>query len=281
MQLSHIAVVPIRAGIPVEEIAGVSAALQKQVMRDFAPVWEVQATVDYFPTLEAVPIGYWPLMIVEDGAGPGTHVDRNGQPMAYVEYGPTWSLTASHEVLEMLADPTGMRFVTGDAPSAESDRVEFLLEVCDPCQGADNAYTVNGVLVSDFYTPAYFEPLFTCGSKYSFCGALRSPRDVLPRGYLSWRSLTTGRWTKWVDDGQGPTAIDLGQLAHGPTGFRSSVDAKTGGKRHLSHAPEDHARVAAAREKLRSAVDASRARARAWRALPIGARPPSASRKTA
>ena len=82
--------------------------------------------------------------------------------------------------MEMLVDPTGVRFVTGDAPSAESDRVEFLVEVCDPCQGADNAYTVNGVLVSDFYTPAYFEPLFTSGSRYSFCGKLRSPRDVLP-----------------------------------------------------------------------------------------------------
>src|SRR5215471_9382345 len=159
MQLSHIAVVPIRAGIAVEEITSVSAALQKQVMRDFAPIWEVQATVDYFPALEAVPVGYWPLLIVEDGAGLGTHVDRNGQPMAYVEYGPTWSLTASHEALEMLADPTGLRFVAGDAPLTESERVEFLVEVCDPCQGADNAYTVNGVLVSDFYTPAYFEPL--------------------------------------------------------------------------------------------------------------------------
>jgi hypothetical protein len=201
--------------------------------------------------------------------------------MAYVEYGPTWSLTASHEVMEMLADPTGIRFVTGDAPSAESDRVEFLVEVCDPCQGPDNAYPVNNVLVSDFYTPAYFEPLYTSGSKYSFCGKLRSPRDVLPGGYLSWRSLTTGRWTKWVDDGQGPKAIDLGPLAHGPTGFRSSVDTRTGGKRHLSHAPEDHARVAEVREKARASVNASKERARVWRELTAGATPPFQSRKTA
>jgi hypothetical protein len=220
-------------------------------------------------------------MIVEGGAGAGTHIDRNGQPMAYVEYGPTWSLAASHEVMEMLADPTGMHFVAGDAPTAESNRVEFLVEVCDPCQGADNAYAVNGVLVSDFYSPAYFEPLYTGGSKYSFCGTLRAPRDVLPGGYLSWRNLTTGKWTKWVDDGEGPKAFDLGLIAHGPTGFRSSIDTKTGGKRHLSHAPGGHQRVAAVQDRLRSASDASRERARAWRELLAGTPPMFPSRKPA
>ena len=63
--------------------------------------------------------------------------------------------------------------------------MEFLVEVCDPCHDAAHAYSVNGVLVSDFYTPAYFEPLFTTGSKYSLCGSLREPRDVLPGGYLT------------------------------------------------------------------------------------------------
>jgi len=267
VQLHHLAVVSVvdPSVLPVEEVTRVSAAIQKQVLRDFAPIWNVQATVDFFATLDDVPVGSWPLIVVDSAPGPGTHIDRNGQPVAYVEHGLTWSLTASHEALEMLADPTGTRLVAGDAPTATSDRVEFLVEVCDPCQDAANAYAVNGVLVSDFYTPAYFEPLFTSGSKYSFCGTLREPRDVLSGGYLTWRSLTTGDWSQLRNDAGVITVKNLGRIASGATGFRSAVDTHTGGKRHLSHVAADHERVVAVHERARAGRTASRARARTWK----------------
>lgn len=267
MQLHHLAIVSVvdHDALPVEEITRVSAAIQKQVLRDFAPIWGVQATVDFFPTLDDVPVGSWPLIIVDSAPGPGIHVDHNGQPVAYVEHGLTWSLAASHEALEMLADPTGMRLIAGDAPTASSDRVEFLVEVCDPCQDVANAYSVNGVLVSDFYTPAYFEPLFTTGSKYSFCGTLHEPRDVLPGGYLTWRSLTTGDWSQLRNDAGVITVKNLGKIAAGATGFRSAVDGYTGGKRHLCHVAADHERVVAVHERARAARTASRERARAWK----------------
>ena len=35
----------------------------------------------------------------------GIHLDDNGQPYALVRRTPSWTLAASHEVLEMLADP--------------------------------------------------------------------------------------------------------------------------------------------------------------------------------
>ena len=266
MQLHHLAVVSTvdPSVLPVDEVTRVSAAIQKQVLRDFAPLWDVQATVDYFASLDDVPVGSWPLIIVESAPGPGVHIDRNGQPVAYVEHGLTWSLAASHEALEMLADPHGTRLVAGDAPTAPSDRVEFLVEVCDPCQDPATAYPVNGVLVSDFYTPAYFEPLFTTGSKYSFTGALREPRGVLPGGYLTWRSLTTGDWSQLHNDGRAITTKNLGRIAAGATGFRSAVDSHTGGKRHLSHVAADHERVIAVHEHARAASAARRERARSW-----------------
>jgi hypothetical protein len=279
MQLCHIAIVPVRDGVSVQEITTVSAALQTQVMRDFAPIWGIQATVDYFPSLDAVPLGYWPLMIVEDASGPGTHIDRNGQPVGYVEYGPTWSLTASHETLEMLADPSGMRTIAGDAPVGTAERVEFLLEVCDPCQSVDHAYSVNGVLVSDFYTPAYFEPLFTAGSKYSFCGALQEPRDVLPGGYLTWRSPSTGDWIQQRNDAGTRSVKNLGPFAAGATGLRAFVDDLTGGKQHLSHVSSEHGRVVAIRERARVSAEASRDRARVWADL-VGLCSPSRSTKS-
>jgi hypothetical protein len=70
------------------ELAKVSAALQKQVMRDFAPLWEIQATVDAFANLEDVPIGYWPIIVQSDIGfnAAGIHLDKEGQPFSLVQY---------------------------------------------------------------------------------------------------------------------------------------------------------------------------------------------------
>src|ERR671925_814761 len=96
------------------DVARVAAALQRQASRDFAPVWNVSATLDAFPSLEDVPLGYWPMIVVPDVKGAaGIHLDKDGQPFALIEMSDSWSLTASHEMLEMLADPFGNRLVPG------------------------------------------------------------------------------------------------------------------------------------------------------------------------
>src|SRR5580765_5900619 len=92
------------------DVSHVAAALQKQDIRDVAPIWAVAATVDAFPSLRAVPAGYWPVVIVDDVKGAaGYHQDSHGQPYALVEYSPSWSLTTSHELIEMICDPWGRR----------------------------------------------------------------------------------------------------------------------------------------------------------------------------
>ena len=92
-----------------------------------------------------------------------------------------WTVVLSHEVLEMLADPCGNhlspRRIRRDPTSASS----YLVEVCDPCQSI--WYPVNGVPVSDFYTPRYFDPVAIPGVRYSFTGAIEQPAAD-PRGRL-------------------------------------------------------------------------------------------------
>jgi hypothetical protein len=90
-------------------------------------------------------------------------------------------------MIEMLVDPFGSRFVPGDSPMPEQGRVNFLLEACDPSEGAQFGYTVNNLLVSDFYTPQYFDPVQSSGVRYSYTGAITEPRQVLQGGYLSWQ----------------------------------------------------------------------------------------------
>ena len=177
-------------------LSRVGAALQKQATRDLVPIWEVKATVDTFASLDDVPVGYWPIIITEDDLGDaaGIHEDSEGQPFALVKFDNGWALTASHESCEMLVDPFGNRLMPGQSPKKGQGRVEFLVEVCDPSEDTPFAYRVNGIVVSDFYTPNYFDPVKATGVRYSFTGAITAPRQVLKNGYLSWHDPVSDHW---------------------------------------------------------------------------------------
>jgi hypothetical protein len=226
----HLALVSLVPGHDPGDVSRVAAALQRQATRDFAPIWNVRATVDDFPRLEDVPLGYWPMIVATDINTPGAagvHEDRNGQPFALIEMSDSWSLTASHEMLEMLADPFGKRVVPGRSPKRGQGRVEFLVEVCDPCEASQFAYTVNGILVSDFYTPHFFDPVQADSTRYSFTGALRKPRQVLRGGYLSWHDPVSDHWWQEIFFGQRRQFRDLGVFDATAGSLRTWVDGQT------------------------------------------------------
>ncbi|HMJ72954.1 MAG TPA: hypothetical protein VK471_06285 [Solirubrobacterales bacterium] len=212
------------------DVSRVAAALQRQATRDFGPLWNVQATVDAFPRLEDVPVGYWPMIVANDIERPeaaGVHEDENGQPFALVEMSDSWSLTASHEMLEMLCDPFGKRIIPGESPKRGQGRVEFLVEVCDPCEASKFAYRVNDILVSDFYTPRYFDPVASEGTRYSFTGALTGPRQVLPGGYLSWHDPVSDHWWQQVFFDSTSKFRDLNVRDSNATSLRAWIDGQT------------------------------------------------------
>jgi hypothetical protein len=210
--LAQVALVSQTTRVKLADLTRVAAALQRQVTRDFGPIWNVQATVSAFALLKDVPNGYWPIIIrtsVEGAAG--YHSDKDGQPFSLVGLSGSWTLTASHECLEMLGDPFGSRLIAGKSPAPKQGRVEFLVEVCDPSEADKFAYTVNGVTVSDFYTPRYFDPVTTSSVQYSFTGAIKAPRQVLDGGYLSWHDPVTDHWFQLRMFGS-RQIVDLGRL---------------------------------------------------------------------
>ena len=193
----HVALTTLTPRVSQQELARVAAALQVQVTRDFAPLWHVDATVSAF-AFDDVPIGYWPIIVqdvIEECGAAGVHRTEDDEaPYVLVRHGPTWSLTASHELLELLADPTGARRIRGDIPGQfQGNRqgrhhgpVQYLLEVCAPCEDIATAYGIDGVVVSDFCTPAYFASCEQSSGRYSFSGSIRKPLQVLANGYLTW-----------------------------------------------------------------------------------------------
>jgi hypothetical protein len=228
--IQQLALVSESASIGLPDVTRVAAALDKQATRDFAPIWGINASIHAFETLEDVPLGYWP-MIVQDDIGfegaAGIHLDRDGQPFALITSGDGWSLTASHETLEMLADPFGNRTIAGPSIKTGQGRVSYLVEVCDPSEAIEFAYTVNDIVVSDFYTPAYFDPVTAPGVRYSFTGAIVEPRQVRKGGYLSWLEPVSGRWFQATFFGAKLEFRDLGPIDASKGSLRSQIDALT------------------------------------------------------
>ncbi|HXM59028.1 MAG TPA: hypothetical protein VOB72_26750 [Candidatus Dormibacteraeota bacterium] len=227
----NVALVTESPSISPRELTRVAAALQKQVVRDFGPIWSVHATVSALLSLDDLPIDAWPVVVMDDigvAGAAGVHEDRRGQPFALVQHSPSWSLTASHEILEMLGDPFGNRLVAGQSPNAAEDRrVEYLVELCDPCEAVTIAYHVNGVLVSDFITPRYEDPVAVAGVRYSFTGAITAPHQVLNGGYLSWHDPTDDHWYQEVYFGDAPEYRDLGVMTGRTGSIRSWIDRQT------------------------------------------------------
>jgi hypothetical protein len=228
--LHHIAVVSETKSVSFNEVAQVSAALQNQVIRDFGPAWNIRATVDTFAALDDVPIDYWPILIRDDIHEPGAqgiHTDKDGQPFALVQYSDGWSLTTSHECLEMLADPAGTKVKAGPSPKSDQGRVSFLVEICDPSESPEFAYAINGVTVSDFYLPHYFDHVAVPGVRYSFTGAITKPRQVLKGGYISWHDPVSDHWFQEVFFDAKPAFRDLGVLSQAEGSIRTQIYRKT------------------------------------------------------
>lgn len=263
----HLGLVSTVAAVDFAELSVVSAAVQKQIVRDFAPLWNVEATIDAFATLDDVPVGYWPVIIVEAVAEGGQHRDRNGQPLALIEGGPSWSLAASHEALEMLADPFGNRLIAGNSPVEAQGRVEFLVEVCDPCEDDDFAYTVNGVLVSDFYTAHYFDPVAAVGVRYSFTGAIAAPRQVLPGGYLTWHEPVGGDWFQLRRFTAEAEVKNLGPLPAGSEAIRTKIDRLTPQTYRLARLNESKPSMRRAHVARRAVAAAAKTRAEDWKKI--------------
>ncbi len=229
----HVALTTLTPQVSQQALARVAAALQIQVTRDFAPLWHVDATVSAF-AFDDVPVGYWPIIVqdvIEECGSAGVHRTEDDEaPYILVRHGPSWSLTASHELLELLADPTGARRVRGEAPGRPQGvsqamsqgmhqgmhqggmnrgPVQYLLEVCAPCEDIATAYAIDGIVVSDFCTPAYFASCEQSAARYSFSGSIRKPLQVLPNGYLTWFGAD-GLIYQARGDADGEVSIDGG-----------------------------------------------------------------------
>jgi hypothetical protein len=107
-----------------------------------------------------------------------------------LDNGGLWTVTFSHELLEILADPN-INLCAFD----EGNRRLYAYEVCDAVEADKLGYVINGVTVSDFVLPGWFEPThITKNERFAFKSRVTAPFQLLAGGYIGYFDLGGGGW---------------------------------------------------------------------------------------
>ena len=161
-------------------------AVNRQIQEDFEPYWFFGARL----RLEG-PAGHKPdKKRLEDLRGDailylwnepnqtdalGYHeANFKGIPFGFVypqvskKLGENWTVTLSHEALELLGDSQANLLVQGPHPEHPQRLVYHWFEMCDAVQ--DETYTIDGIEVSNFVLPLYFTMDNEPGSRNDFLG---------------------------------------------------------------------------------------------------------------
>jgi hypothetical protein len=173
-------------------------AIATQVKLDAAPLWDRSpAAVIFYKDASEVPPNAHAITLVDTVKDApqgvlGFHTeDKGGRLWGVVATKPEldahaevltgdWSISSvlSHEVLELYIDPNCNLWANAGNGRAYS------FEVCDPVEAP--TYEVNGVSVSNFVTPAWFDPLSVQknATRFDKLGLLSSSFSILKGGYV-------------------------------------------------------------------------------------------------
>lgn len=184
------------------ELLAVIRAVNQQIEYDFAPYWNMGGTLRLEGTLQKQPRPAAASSVMRgdavlyvssqtgDGDPEGFH-DRNFRGIPYgVVYskiseqtGDPWSVTFSHEALELIADPQGNNYVMGPAPHDRRKKVFFWFEMCDAV--SSQTYKIGDVALQNFLLPAYFEPPVP-GARTNFLGTELEPFGIASESYVGY-----------------------------------------------------------------------------------------------
>ncbi len=181
-----ISVVNRSARVTDADVARMVSAVGKQLARDVAPIW------GQVPALEFVPRGVvasgMPCTISDTPDEPGAagYHDEGPDGVPYIKVftfvgAPTLvgsealSVTLSHEILEVVGDSAANLWADGP------DGADYARELADAVEG--DTYAIDGVSVSNFVYPAFFDPKAQHGSKLAFVDTVIKPFTMSAGGY--------------------------------------------------------------------------------------------------
>ncbi|HEU5238488.1 MAG TPA: hypothetical protein VFU37_15260 [Pyrinomonadaceae bacterium] len=188
-----------------DDLQRVIPALQRQIDEQFYPLWGWRADLMVLADIaEKHKHGMKVIIYDKSRAGDLGYHFKGGLPTTHIyakediDESGEYTSTLSHELLEMIADPDANLYARGPVKLKNDPRPRMGwvgYEVCDPVEG--NLYDIDGVKVSNFVTPEYFEAEHKPRSvKFDFLGVLDRPFEVADGGYID--VMVNSRWhTIW------------------------------------------------------------------------------------
>lgn len=175
------------------DLSSYITAQNLQLSRDFNPLWNMSTQV-----VSTRSTSNFPLIIIANDTDQinalGYHTLTNsGNPLGFVfartsrNFGVSWQSVASHELLELLADP----YVNLAAYGQVSSQTAFFdYEVCDPVE--NDLYLINGVQMSNFVLPTWFVPwtITPKPTRFDYLRRLRNAYTLTSGGYAVYTSAT-------------------------------------------------------------------------------------------
>lgn len=181
--------------IELEQLRKIVAAINKQLALHFAPYWAIEAQATIFSSSSLIPTSYFPVTIeydIGEDLGGFHGVDDDGVPFGKVRYSSKVSYVLSHEILEMVHNPYLKKFRKTTGFKENEDDPLYVEEVADATDG--KGYLIDGIEVSNFITPDWFNKVHVENIKYDFLGLLKRPRELYEGGYISWLSVQGEYW---------------------------------------------------------------------------------------
>lgn len=187
-----------------DELQAAIRAVNRQIHDDFAPYWSVQATLRLegrattqpdragVPELRGDAVLYLWDKVDLPGAEGYHQANARGIPFAFVftelskQLAENWTVTLSHEALELIGDPQVNLLVAGPHPG-EDRTVYHWYELCDAVQ--DETYEIDGIKVSNFLLPLYYTRDAEVGGRNDFLGRAHGGKTLAsfginPGGYI-------------------------------------------------------------------------------------------------
>ncbi len=190
------------SGIADEEVQAAIRAINRQIVEDYEPYWSMGARLRLEgkagrqPTPQSPAemrgdaiIYLWDKADVPDALG-YHEANNRGIPFGFIftelskKIGEAWSVTLSHEALELIGDANANQLAAGPHPDPkQKGRFVFhWYEMCDAVQA--ETYKIDGVAVSNFVLPLYFTPGEQVGGRNDFLGTGLRSFGINPGGYV-------------------------------------------------------------------------------------------------
>jgi hypothetical protein len=171
------------------------AAMQTFVDQHFAPIWGTPCKL--VRTAGDIPADNWGMVFLDNAdvaQALGYHdLTEGGLPLAKIfvqttiDDGEEVSVTAAHELAEMLVDPGIQMGAYGP------DDVWYAYETADAVER--ETFAVNGINMSDFVYPAWFEAFRKPGStRFDHLNKCNKPFQILKGGYMP--VYHNGKWSQ-------------------------------------------------------------------------------------